>query len=1171
MEDNGLHILVFDGGDARALSQLYILREFMRRVSYESNSDEPVFPYQYFHLIGGAGTGGIIAILLGVLRMNVEEAIESFRHIWRYAFQLDASSCTSDPQVDPTNEFTDRMNSSRLESIVRVLLAERGLKKGQKLLSTCKDDFAKTFVCASPTVNIHRSECFRTYNSPLDAASGILIVQAVRATSAIPGWFLPASVGPRLQKRDYIACDQSLSNPIREAMREAEAIFKGPRYVACILSLGSGEAGPVNVSSALTKGVPYELSPLVSSACKAVDDDFRRLFGGLHIYYRFSVDQGLQSCQDLKDEAFSGRILSYTATYLSQPLVEQDMNRAIHYSKEGTTVVVNNLIRVQTPNKGDSWGLPPITAFFVERSGILNSMYNALFRQDPKSRRVMVVSGMGGCGKTQITSRFIRKHADRFRHILFIDASSESNIRSGLISRVRSFGPLYSRNTVEEALRVLEEGDETISRAWGIVFDNCDNPNIDLASFFPKCDHGFIIVTTRNPSLGFLSPKAHIQIGLMTPQEAIDVLLRSALLEPPISSRDRKHAAAITEKLEYLPVALVQAGSFIKRRQCLDTYLDRLGKHRAKIMKYKAINQLDKHHHSVYATLDVTYPVLSKGSQMFLNILAFTNHSGFPLPLIEQAAQQKFKFEPEKLLDRNGQQFERSVRRLCQIFLPRGEWDELDLEDLVEELEQYSLITRMNVFKLPTLRMHSLVNAWARDRLAEEEPNELPIYHDATLRLLICGTGEDDENIYDLVTPHLSLFEPAWESLHVNDRVGIVNLLLDGRRVERGMRLCERLVSDVMGQSSENTSTSISIARLLLAKTYWMTQDSPLHELAAIREEEAFFFLTEHFFPNEPPLIKAQVQYAQGLCRKDRCEEAELLLRNAHKVLEELQVERQLVLRVIYELAVTCSAPSIKKYQEAKGLFDKVLDEWKDILGKRHWKVVKIKSEVAAFHLRIMEAGEDKHGEAAREATELWIDLVNEANSQRGPQHVYTINAELMKVYTQFLSQDRRLPQTLQGLLEKAKDWYFAPNDNSFETISGVALRAKVCTDEELKRRLVDKFKHYLEPKTDAARREANMLRSFIIFQAEMFSHKTPGRVVQGLVDKMESQGGANQNSLLILRYLLALSYLLVGEYAEGFGAWLELIALRRDALGSDHEETKEAERLLAESQRMAE
>jgi hypothetical protein len=60
-----------------------------------------------------------------------------------------------------------------------------------------------------------------------------------------------------------------------------------------------------------------------------------------------------------------------------------------------------------------NWGLPPKTAFFVERPNLMGAMYNGLFGQDPNIQRIMVLSGMGGIGKTQMVSRFFEEHEER--------------------------------------------------------------------------------------------------------------------------------------------------------------------------------------------------------------------------------------------------------------------------------------------------------------------------------------------------------------------------------------------------------------------------------------------------------------------------------------------------------------------------------------------------------------------------------------------------------------------------------------------------------------------------------------------------------------------------------------------------------------------------------------
>lgn len=49
--------------------------------------EEPVKPCQVFDLIGGSSTGGIIAILLGRLRMDVAECIAAYLEFSKSIFQ----------------------------------------------------------------------------------------------------------------------------------------------------------------------------------------------------------------------------------------------------------------------------------------------------------------------------------------------------------------------------------------------------------------------------------------------------------------------------------------------------------------------------------------------------------------------------------------------------------------------------------------------------------------------------------------------------------------------------------------------------------------------------------------------------------------------------------------------------------------------------------------------------------------------------------------------------------------------------------------------------------------------------------------------------------------------------------------------------------------------------
>ena len=74
MIDHQPRLLSLDGGGVRGLSSLLILREIMEEIQRQSGREETPLPSQYFDLIGGTSTGGLIAIMLGRLRMVVFRA-----------------------------------------------------------------------------------------------------------------------------------------------------------------------------------------------------------------------------------------------------------------------------------------------------------------------------------------------------------------------------------------------------------------------------------------------------------------------------------------------------------------------------------------------------------------------------------------------------------------------------------------------------------------------------------------------------------------------------------------------------------------------------------------------------------------------------------------------------------------------------------------------------------------------------------------------------------------------------------------------------------------------------------------------------------------------------------------------------------------------------------------
>jgi Patatin-like phospholipase len=69
-------ILSLDGGGIRGLSALLILNDILDSVRRKSGN-HGLLPCEHFDLIGGTGTGGLIAIMLGRLGMVPAQKVSS--------------------------------------------------------------------------------------------------------------------------------------------------------------------------------------------------------------------------------------------------------------------------------------------------------------------------------------------------------------------------------------------------------------------------------------------------------------------------------------------------------------------------------------------------------------------------------------------------------------------------------------------------------------------------------------------------------------------------------------------------------------------------------------------------------------------------------------------------------------------------------------------------------------------------------------------------------------------------------------------------------------------------------------------------------------------------------------------------------------------------------------
>ncbi|CCA76349.1 hypothetical protein PIIN_10344 [Serendipita indica DSM 11827] len=503
--------------------------------------------------------------------------------------------------------------------------------------------------------------------------------------------------------------------------------------------------------------------------------ELERRFGTTGVYYRLSVVPSLAAATEMTQEIV-GVISAHTSDYLQNPVTDRLLDQVAKTRSRASRFTLRSMSETTAPPKVSMAGLPPLSPYFVQREVPMNHMDVALLGSEEEMRqRVSIITGMGGSGKTQLVVAWARLHAECFQHILFIDASSDRSIETDLVARLKSIDRSFQGTDLSSALQALAEPNEVTTTKWCLILDNADDPDLDITSVLPTCDHGAIIITSRNAQLEFISPEGHIALELMSKSEACDALLNSALgPAEKRTSRQREQAMAIVKEFEYLPIAVIQAGCYIRKHKCLETYLKRLETSRSELLKQTTV-QRDKlrYKHSVYAAFDTSLSSLSERALGLLSILCFFHYTGFPRSMIGLAASKGFSHEEYKLMDRSPD-FQESIDLLRRLIVPTGKFEEIELDRVLEELLQLSLITLVSLYSDIRLRFHPLLHAWAYDRQSAEERRRNMV---AALRLLTCVVDEGDGiDIEQELFPHARRFISEIDTLHINDRAALVEL-----------------------------------------------------------------------------------------------------------------------------------------------------------------------------------------------------------------------------------------------------------------------------------------------------------------------------------------------------------------------------------------------------------
>ncbi|GAM82044.1 hypothetical protein ANO11243_000230 [Dothideomycetidae sp. 11243] len=290
-----LRILSLDGGGVRGYSMLIILQELMHRTFVEMEGRAPKRheiprPCDHFDLIVGTGTGGLIAIMLGRLRLDIDTCKDVYVRMTRKVFETDKTfagipyrgtlfkaskleeaikECVSQHTIDgeegndtiamaqpmsPDTPGTSRGSfaaslqrsssvSSRYSQVGMSPISPRVGRWGNPnaLLYDMRENRTKTAVTAiyKSTPKNGTAALLRSYDSRKESAPEFdcTIWQAGRGTCATGLAFKPIKIGQSI----FIDEGNGRYNPAPQVLDEAVMNEWPGRDVAVFVSIGTGK------------------------------------------------------------------------------------------------------------------------------------------------------------------------------------------------------------------------------------------------------------------------------------------------------------------------------------------------------------------------------------------------------------------------------------------------------------------------------------------------------------------------------------------------------------------------------------------------------------------------------------------------------------------------------------------------------------------------------------------------------------------------------------------------------------------------------------------------------------------------------------------------------------------------------------------------------------------
>ena len=351
-----------------------------------------------------------------------------------------------------------------------------------------------------------------------------------------------------------------------------------------------------------------------------------------------------------------------------------------------------------------------------------------------------VITGIGGVGKTQLAVEYVYLYRKEYAVIWWMRAEGPVTLASDYTGLADMIGAeaidspesqVANQDAKVQAIRRWLDNESD----WLLVFDNAQKPE-DIVEYLPHQGNGHVLITSRTQKWGGTAD-GDSELGVFKAVEAVDFIAKRT------GQFDKGASDALARELGCLPLALEQAGSYIKtRHQSINEYRVLFRAHHEALLKReRPLNYPD----TVATTWEISFQQAERETKSAADLLAICAYMA-----------------PDNIPRRLFSDVHSSLAEGRPLLA-----DDVEFGDAVAALQNYSLIAATE----DVISIHRLVQMIVRDRLSKDDERK---WAEVALQLLNDAFSFDEK---DRATwPSCAAFMPhILETKEHTEKLGIAS------------------------------------------------------------------------------------------------------------------------------------------------------------------------------------------------------------------------------------------------------------------------------------------------------------------------------------------------------------------------------------------------------------